>query len=61
MSQQVDSPLIIIETEQEVIVAWDDDPEDWIARFRKDGEFPAYYWASRMQSLYTEQVQAGLD
>ena len=51
--------LILIESDDEVIVAWADDPKDWVARFKKDGEFPAPHWAERMQSLYAEQNSRG--
>ena len=53
-SNQTDE-LFLIETDDEVIVAWSDDAEDWVARFRKDGDFPAHYWASRMLALYGER------
>ena len=59
MSEKEANPsirLTLIETDYEVVVAWADNPEDWVARFKKDGEFPAHYWAERMQSLYTEKT-----
>jgi len=49
------SSLVLIETEDEIVVAWADNVEDWVARFKKEGDFPAHHWASRMQSLYVEQ------
>ena len=52
---KTDSPLILIETDQEIIVAWADNPSDWIARFKKEEGFPAHHWATRMQTLYSEQ------
>ena len=47
--------LTIIELEEEVLVVWDDDPADWVARYRKDRDFPARFWAQRMVSLYTDR------
>lgn len=34
------------------LVAYDDDGEDWVARFELDGFFPAEDWARRMAFLY---------
>lgn len=46
--------LTLIETNQEIIVAWGDNIDNWVARFKKEGDFPARYWAERMLSLYVE-------
>ena len=40
--------LIIVEQENVVIVAWADDPEDWVVRFHKQPGFHAIQWAKRI-------------
>ena len=44
--------LIIVEQDSVIIVAWADDPEDWIVRFDKHPDFPALQWAKRMVGLF---------
>lgn len=44
--------LVIVEQERKIIVAWADDPEDWVASFEKQPGFPARQWAERMVELY---------
>lgn len=44
--------LIIIEHKNAIIVAWADDPDDWIVRSDKHPGFPALRWAERMLELH---------
>lgn len=43
--------LIIIESEEAYIIAWADNPQDWVVSFRKEAGFPAREWAERMISI----------
>ncbi len=44
--------LVVLETETALVVAPEDDPDDWIAVFAKGPEFPALDWAERMAALF---------
>lgn len=33
-----------------------DDPEDWLARFEKVGDFPAREWAENMTRVYNRRL-----
>ena len=50
--------LTVVETKDEYLVVWDNNHADWVARFKKDDEFPARMWAERMQSLFVERGEA---
>lgn len=44
--------LTLIETEEAYLVVFDNNPDDWVARFSKCNRFPAQEWAERMAKLY---------
>lgn len=44
--------LTLIETEEAYLVVFDNNPDDWVARFSKRNSFPAQEWAERMARLY---------
>lgn len=54
--------LTLIETEEAYLVVFDNNPDDWVARFSKDDGFPAREWAERMIRLYDlrEREEEGL-
>ncbi|MEM7344405.1 MAG: hypothetical protein AAF485_09170 [Chloroflexota bacterium] len=54
VDEQMLNKLTIIETETVLIVAFADNPDDWLARFEKGAGFPAQQWAERMVSLYNQ-------
>ena len=45
------SKLVVIEKEDVYLVAWADDPQDWVVSFLKKMDFPARQWAERMVYL----------
>jgi hypothetical protein len=47
--------LVVIEKEDAYVVAWVDDPEDWVAIFSRKAGFPARQWADRMVYLYNQR------
>ncbi len=44
--------LTLIETEEAYLVVFDNNPDDWVAHFRKSNHFSAQEWAARMAKLY---------
>jgi squalene cyclase len=46
------SRLVVIEEPERVLVAWEDDPGDWLCAFAKAPEFPARRWADDMARIY---------
>jgi hypothetical protein len=48
--------LSVREEETAFLVVWEDDPDDWLARFEKDGEFPAREWAENMADVYNRRL-----
>lgn len=47
--------LIVVETTAAFQVAYADNPDDWVATFRKADGFDAHAWAERMVQLYGER------
>ena len=47
--------LSLIETEEAYLVVFDNNPDDWIARFSKENGFPAREWAERMIREFQEK------
>ena len=45
---QVDGRLAVREEEAAFFVVRAEDPEDWLVRFEKSGDFPAREWAENM-------------
>ena len=54
MNEQL-TPLTIHESAEFVRVAFNNDPDDWITEYRKDGNFPARRWAERMVMLHAQR------
>ena len=48
-------PLTIHESAEFVRVAFNNDPDDWIAEYRKAGGFPARAWAERIVMLHAQR------
>lgn len=48
--------LVVVEDDEEVRVVWADDPEDWLVRFDKNGDFPAREWAENMIRVYHRRL-----
>ena len=47
--------LSVREEETAFLVVWEEDPEDWLARFEKEGDFPAREWAENMADVYNRR------
>ncbi len=50
--------LIVVEEETVFQVSWESDADDWVVRFEKSADFPAYEWAARMAQLYNARSEA---
>ena len=48
--------LAVREEEGAFLVVRASDPEDWLARFEKDGGFPAREWAENMVHVYNRRL-----
>ena len=48
---EIHAQLIVIESEEAYIIAWADNPQDWVVSFRKEAGFPAREWAERMVAI----------
>jgi hypothetical protein len=48
--------LAVREEEEAFLVVRAGDPEDWLARFDKDGDFPAREWAENMANVYNRRL-----
>ena len=53
---QIEGRLAVREEEGVFLVVRVDDPEDWLARFEKDGDFPAREWAENMVRVYNRRL-----
>jgi hypothetical protein len=53
---QIEGRLSIREEETAVLVVREEDPDDWLARFEKDGDFPAREWAENMANVYNRRL-----
>ena len=53
---QVDGTLAVRETEGAYLVVRSEDPDDWLARFKKGPDFPAREWAENMASIYNRRL-----
>ena len=53
---QIEGRLAVREEEEAFLVVRVDDPEDWLARFEKDGDFPAREWAENMARVYNRRL-----
>jgi hypothetical protein len=50
--EAVNDTLMVVDEEEDVLVSWASDADDWVVRFEKSSDFPAYDWAQRMVQLY---------
>ena len=48
--------LTVVDEPDRVLVVSEDDPEDWLCAFAKDGDFPAARWARNMARTYNERL-----
>jgi TRAP-type C4-dicarboxylate transport system substrate-binding protein len=55
---QVEGRLSVREEETAFLVVREEDPNDWLARFEKDGDFPAREWAENMANVYNRRPPA---
>jgi hypothetical protein len=53
---QVEGRLSVREEETAFLVVREEDPNDWLARFEKDGDFPAHEWAENMANVYNRRL-----
>lgn len=54
--QEVDGKLAIREERAAFLVVREEDPDDWLVRFDKDGGFPAREWAENMVRVYNRRL-----
>ena len=54
-------PLRVVKRAGCYLVAYDEDGEDWVARFELHGVFPAEDWAKRMAYLYNSRQNSMVD
>jgi hypothetical protein len=53
----VEGRLAVSEEAAAFLVVRAEDPEDWLARFEKDGSFPARAWAENMARVYNRRLE----
>ena len=53
---QIDDRLAVREEAGAFLVVRAGDPEDWLARFERDGVFPAREWAENMANVYNGRL-----
>lgn len=53
---QVDGRLAVREEETAFFVVRAEDPEDWLVRFEKSGDFPAREWAENMVRVFNRRL-----
>jgi hypothetical protein len=53
---QVEGRLAVREEEAAFLVVRADDPDDWLVRFDKSGDFPAREWAENMARVYNRRL-----
>ena len=58
MGHSAPDSLVITETEDAYVLAYGDDPDDWIVNFCKSASFPARRWADRLVQLHNQQQRA---
>ena len=51
------SRLVAVEEAERFVVAWEDDPGDWLCAFAKSDRFPAERWASDMARTYNARLE----
>ncbi len=55
--QEVDGKLAIREERAAFLVVREEDPDDWLVRFDKDGGFPAREWAENMVRVFNRRLE----
>ncbi len=55
--QEVAGRLAFREEETAFLVVREADPDDWLARFDKDGDFPAREWAENMVLVFNRRLE----
>ena len=53
---QVEGRLAVREEAADFLVVRADDPDDWLVRFEKSGDFPAREWAENMVRVYNRRL-----
>jgi hypothetical protein len=53
---QTNGKLAVREEDEAFLVVREEDPDDWLARFDKEGGFPAREWAENMASIYNRRL-----
>jgi hypothetical protein len=53
---QIEGRLSVREEESAFLVVREEDPDDWLARFEKDGHFPARERAENMVNVYNKRL-----
>ena len=48
--------LVVIEDAERFVVAFEDDPSDWLCAFAKSDGFPAERWASDMARTWNARL-----
>ena len=54
---QIEGRLAVREEETAFLVVREEDPDDWLARFEKDGDFPAREWAENMARVFNRRLE----
>ena len=55
--KEVDGKLAIREERAAFLVVREEDPDDWLVRFDKDGVFPAREWAENMVRVFNRRLE----
>ena len=55
--QEVDGKLAVREERAAFVVVREEDPDDWLVRFDKDGGFPAREWAENMVRVFNRRLE----
>jgi hypothetical protein len=53
----VSDRLVVIEDDARFVVAYEDDPDDWLCAFAKNDRFPAERWASDMARTWNARLE----
>jgi hypothetical protein len=53
----VNDRLVVIEDAARFVVAFEDDPSDWLCAFAKSEGFPAERWAQDMARTYNARLE----
>jgi hypothetical protein len=54
---EVNGKLVVREERAAFFVAREEDPDDWLVRFDKDGGFPAREWADNMVRVFNRRLE----